>query len=82
MNLLSDNDWNTLSNALRRGEALSLTRTLGNLELTAETAEAPEPWSSEMLIGVEVRKNGRVLMRQWFDSAESAKNTVRRWRVW
>ena len=82
MNLLSDNDWNTLSNALRRGEAIYLMRTFGVLEIRAETAEASKAWCSEMLLGVEIRWNGRVLMRQWFDSAESAKNTVRRWRVW
>ena len=82
MNLLSDNDWNALSNALRRSEALSLTRALGDLELVAEVAKAPEAWSSETLLGITVRRNGRVLARQWFEDAARAKTEVRRWRVW
>lgn len=80
MNLLSDNDWNQLSNALRRLESLSLTRTLGSLEITAETARASSPWTVEMIVGVKVSRNGRLEQRQWFESVERARREVRRWR--
>lgn len=80
MNLLSDNDWNQLSNAMRQLESLSLTRALGSLEITAETSRAPNPWPVEMLVGVTTRRNGRVEQRQWFESVEQAKREVRRWR--
>ena len=81
MNLLNDNDWKQLSEALRQLEPTSLTRTLGTLEVTAETSAAPKPWTVAMLVGVTVRRNGRVDQRQWFESVEQAKREVRRWRV-
>ena len=80
MSLISDKDWNQLSNALRRLESLSLTRTLGSLEITAETSKASNPWPVAMLVGVTVRRNGRVEQRQWFESVEQAQREVRRWR--
>ena len=80
MNLLSDNDWKQLSEAIRRLESVSLTRTLGSVEVTAETTRAPNPWPVAMLVGVKVERNGRVEQRQWFESVEQAKREVRRWR--
>ena len=80
MNLLSDNDWKQLSEAPRRLESVSLTRTLGSVEVTAETTRAPNPWPVAMLVGVKVERNGRVEQRQWFESVEKAKREVRRWR--
>lgn len=80
MNTISDNDWNQISNALRQLESLSLTRALGSLEITAETARASDPWLVAMLVGVKVERNGRVEQRQWFESVEQAKREVRRWR--
>ena len=80
MCLLSDNDWKQLSEALRRLESLSLTRTLGALEITAETSRAPNPWTVEMIVGVTVSRNGRLEQRQWFESVEQAQREVRRWR--
>lgn len=80
MNLLSDNDWKQLSEAMRRLEPTSLTRALGNMEVTAETSRAPNPWPVAMLVGVKVERNGRVEQRQWFESVEQAKREVRRWR--
>lgn len=81
MNLLSDNDWKQLSEALRRLEYLSLTRTLGTLEIAAETSRATNPWPVAMLVGVTVSRNGRVEQRQWFESVEQAKKEAGRWRL-
>lgn len=80
--MLSDNDWNTLSNALRRMEELTLTVTLGGTEITASVERATKAHSVAMLIGVVVKRNGRVADRQWFESVEEAKKMVRRWRGW
>lgn len=81
MNLISENDWKRLSDALRRLEEISLTRTLGGTEITAETSTANKAWHVAMLVGVTFSRNGRVEQRQWFESAEQAKCEVRRWRV-
>lgn len=80
MSLISDNDWNQISNAMRQLESLSITRTFGSLEIAAETSKASNPWPVAMLVGVTVRRNGRVEQRQWFESVEQAKREVRRWR--
>lgn len=80
--MLSDNDWNALSNALRRTEEMSLTITLGSTEITASVERATKAHSVAMLIGVELKRNGRVCERQWCESVEEAQKMVRRWRVW
>lgn len=82
MNLLSDNDWNALSNALGRMEELTLNVTLGGTEITASVERATKAHSVAMLIGVELKRNGRIADRQWFESVEEAQKMVRRWRVW
>ena len=79
--MLSDNDWNALSNALRRTEEMSLTITLGSTEITVSVERATKAHSVAMLIGVELKHNGRIADRQWFESVEEAKKMVRRWRV-
>ena len=81
MNLLSDNDWNALSNALRRMEEMSLTITLGSTEITVSVERATKAHSVAMLIGVELKRNGRISDRQWCESVEEAQKMVRRWRV-
>lgn len=80
MNLLSDNDWNALSNALRRMEELTLTVTLGNTEVTASVERATKAHDVAMVCGVAMKRNGRIADRQWCESIEEAKKMVRRWR--
>lgn len=82
MNLLSDNDWNTLSDALSRTEEPTLTVTLGGTEITASVERATKAHSVAMLIGVELKRNGRISDGQWCESIEEAQKMVRRWRVW
>ena len=82
MQLISENDWKQLSDALRRLEEISLTRTLGDTEITAETSTANKAWHVAMLVGVTLSRNGRVEQRQWFESVESAKREIGRWRIW
>ena len=70
--LLSKNDLDALSTALRRMQPLALIRTLDGVELTAEVRPAHPVWRVEMVIQVRV-KEGRVQWVQTFDSAEAVQ---------
>lgn len=70
--LLSKNDLDALSTALRRMQPLTLTRTLDGVELTAEVRPAPPVWRVAMVIQVRV-KEGRVQWVQTFDSVEAVQ---------
>lgn len=70
--LLSKNDLDALSMALRRMQPLTLTRTLDGVELTAEVRPAHPVWRVEMVIQVRV-KEGRVQWVQTFDSVEAVQ---------
>lgn len=72
MSLLSPNDYKALSEALRRMQPLTLTRTLDGVELTAEVRPAHPVWRVEMVIQVRV-KEGRVQWVQTFDSVEAVQ---------
>lgn len=69
--LLSKNDLDALSTALRRMQPLTLTRTLDRVELTAEVRPAPPVWPVAMVIQVKVKKHG-VEWVQTFESVEKA----------
>lgn len=70
--LLSKNDLDALSTALRRMQPLTLTRTLDRVELTAEVRPADPVWRVAMVIQVRV-KEGRVQWVQTFDSVEAVQ---------
>ena len=70
--LLSKNDLDALSTALRRMQPLTLTRTLDRVELTAEVRPAAPVWRVAMVIQVRV-KEGRVQWVQTFDSVEEVQ---------
>lgn len=65
--LLSKNDLDALSTALRRMQRLTLTRTLDNTEITVSVRPAPPVWRVAMVIQVNV-KEGRVQWVQTFDN--------------
>lgn len=71
MSLLSPNDYKALSEALRRMEPLTLTRTLDRVELTAEVRPADPVWRVAMVIQVKVKERGTELV-QTFESVEKA----------
>lgn len=70
MNLLSSNDLDVLSTALRRMQPLTLNRTLDGVELTAEVRPAHPVWRVAMVVQVRV-KQGRVEWVQTFDTMEA-----------
>lgn len=70
--LLSKNDLDALSTALRRMQPLTLTRTLDNTEITVSVQPAPPVWPVAMVVQVRV-KEGRVQWVQTFDSVEAVQ---------
>lgn len=73
--LLSKNDLDALSAALRHMEPLTLTRTLDRVELTAEVRPAAPVWRVAMVIQVRV-KEGRVEWVQTLESVEEVKRII------
>ena len=71
-NLLTDNDLRALQTALRRMEHLTLTRTLGSLEMTVSVLPVGKVWPVAMAVQVR-KKTGRVEWVQTFESLEAAR---------
>ena len=74
--LLSKNDLDALSAALRHMEPLTLTRTLADTELSVEVRPAHPVWHVAMVVQVRVKK-GRVEWGQTFESVEQARRAIR-----
>lgn len=72
MTLLSNNDLDALSTALRRMQQLTLIRTLDGVELTAEVRPAPPVWTVAMVIQVKVKEHGT----EWVQTFESVEKAV------
>lgn len=72
MSLLSNNDYKALLDALRHMEPMTLTRALGNREVTASVIPAPKAWPVAMLVQIRV-KEGRIEWVQTFESVEKAR---------
>lgn len=79
--LLSENDWNGIAVALRKGKEFQLTRSMGSVTVEVCTAPASAAWDVPMLVGVVLKHNGEVRNRQWLPSVEAARETVERWKV-
>lgn len=75
VSLISANDLDALSTALRRMQPLTLERTLDGVELTAEVRPAHPAWHVAMVVQVKV-KRGRLEWVQTFESAEEAKRAI------
>lgn len=72
VSLLSPNDWDALSGALRRMEETSLVRTMGPYKVRASTVPAGKGWVVAMLVRVE-RWNPWWYETQYFESVEEAR---------
>lgn len=78
--LLSKNDLDALSTALRRMQPLTLTRTLDRVELTVEVRPAHPVWRVAMVVQVGV-KQGRVEWVQTFESIEEARRNIEQSKI-
>lgn len=76
MNLLTDNDFHALQTALQRMDEVTLTRTLGDWEITASVVPVRHPWPVAMAVQVR-NKMGRVEWVQTFESVEQARRAIR-----
>ena len=73
MRILSANDFSALSDAMRSMQKLTLTRTLGGAELTAEVRRAPAVWRVAMVVQVRARERGV----EWVQTFESVEEVMR-----
>lgn len=76
MRILSDNDFRALQTALQRMNEITLTRTLGDTEITASVIPVGRAWTVAMAVQVKCRK-GRVEWVQTFESVEQARRAMR-----
>ena len=76
MRILSDNDFHALQTALQRMEPLTLTRTLGETEISASVLPAGRAWPVAMVVQVRC-SNERVEWVQTFESVEQARRAIR-----
>ena len=76
MNLLTDNDFHALQTALQRMDELTLTRSLGDWEITASVVPVRHPWPVAMAVRVRNRL-GRIEWVQTFESVEQARRAMR-----
>lgn len=78
--LLSKNDLDALSTALRMMQPLTLIRTLDGVELTAEVRPAHPAWRVAMVVQVRA-KQGRVEWVQTFESVEEARRNIEQSKI-
>lgn len=76
MNLLTDKDFHALQTALQRMDELTLTRSLGDWEITASVLPAGRAWPVAMVVQVRCSKE-RVEWVQTFESVEQARRAIR-----
>lgn len=76
MRILSDNDFRALQTALQRMDELTLTRSLGDWEITASVVPVRHPWPVAMAVQVRNRL-GRIEWVQTFESVEQARRAIR-----
>lgn len=78
MNLLSANDFDALSNAMRKHEEISMWRSLGNVIVRARTLHVDSPWSVDMILQIQMER-GNVVWIQNFLNARDAKDHMDSW---
>ena len=76
MRILSANDWSAIKTALQRMDELTLTRSLGDWEITASVVPVRHPWPVAMAVQVR-NKMGRIEWVQTFESVEQARREIR-----
>ena len=76
MRILSANDWSAIKTALQRMDELTLTRSLGDWEITASVVPVRHPWPVAMAVQVR-NKMGRIEWVQTFESVEQARRAMR-----
>ena len=76
MGLLTDHDHHAHQTALQRMDEITLTRTLGDWEITTSVVPVRHPWPVAMAVQVR-NKMGRIEWVQTFESVEQARRAIR-----
>lgn len=76
MPILSENDWSALQTALQRMDELTLTRSLGDWEITASVVPVRHPWPVAMVVKIRYRRGYKEWV-QTFESVEQARRAIR-----
>ena len=76
MGLLTDNDFRALQTALQRMDEMTLTRTLGDWEITASVVPVRHPWPVAMVVQIRYRRGYKEWV-QTFESVEQARRAIR-----
>ena len=76
MRILSDNDFHALQTALQRMDELTLTRSLGDWEITASVVPVRHPWPVAMVVQIRYRRGYKEWV-QTFESVEQARRAIR-----
>lgn len=77
MSLLTDNDFHALQTALQRMDEITLTRILGDTEITASVIPVGRAWTVAMAVQITKYKRSRVEWVQTFESVEQARRAIR-----
>lgn len=78
--LISESDWLRLRAALRHMDEIQLERSLGAVQVLAETARVKKAWPVSMVIGLRVEYPGGS-QRQYFESVRAARQAAERWYI-
>jgi len=78
VNLLSTNDFDALSNAMRKHEEISMWRSLKDVIVRARTIRVGSPWSVDMILQIQMER-GNIAWTQNFMNARDAKESMDRW---
>ena len=78
MNLLSANDFDALSNAMRRHEEISLWRSLGKVIVRARTIQVGAPWPVDTILQIQMER-GNITWIQNFVNTADAKKHMESW---
>lgn len=73
MNLLSANDFDALSSAMRRGEEVSLWRSLGKVIVRARTLKVSTPWQVDMILQIQMERGNIVWIQNFINTADAKK---------
>lgn len=76
MPILSANDWSALQTALQRMDELTLTRSLGDWEITASVIPVGRAWTVAMVVQIRYRRGYKEWV-QTFESVEQARRAIR-----
>ena len=83
MNLLTENDWKAIRNAMRARKDIEIDRTYAptNTRVVVTVKEVDPPWTVAAVVKVTGYFRGGT-WHQFFESVEAAKEAIKKWDGW